>query len=99
MEKAVDYIKRNGITDKFQVVQILMEQAEQLSNDGDKKKELVIQAYTSIVASDTGNKFQLVSFASIELIIEALIYASKTVIKINNSTGCLTKFMNLFKNN
>jgi hypothetical protein len=91
MDSAIAYIRQRNITDKFDVVRILMERAEQLSNDGDEKKKLVMEAYVKLNSEESAGRYKLIPLNSIELIIDALVYASKTAISINQSTGCFDK--------
>lgn len=93
MESAIDYIKRNRVTDKFEIIKILMERAERLSPNGAEKKKMVIEAFVNLNNSDSRveKTYSMIPLNSIELIIDALIFASNTAISINKKTGCFDK--------
>jgi len=106
MDNAKKIIRDKKITDKYEIVKILMESAERLSNNGDEKKELVIKAYTELTSEAQAGDGRLkllpvIPIGSIITIIEAFIYATKTVVEINKKTGIFDKikdfFTNLFK--
>jgi hypothetical protein len=98
MDPAIDRIKREQITDKFEMLRILMERAERLSTDGPTKKQMTMEAYVHLVSSDKRYQqtYSMIPLATIELIIEALIYASKTAVAVNKKTGCITALKGLF---
>ena len=86
------------ITDKFQIIQILMEQAERLTARGEQKKNLVLESYMKLNEDGQGEQtYSVIPLATIQLIIKSFIYASKTAIHINEQTGCWTWFTGLFK--
>ncbi len=99
MDAGINYIKANGITDKFDIIRVLMEHAEKLSQDGPTKKRLVMEAYVKLnnMDSQVQKTYSMIPLNSIELIIDALVYASQTVIAINKKTGCFAKIKGLFK--
>lgn len=98
MDNAVRYIQQNRVTDKFQIVKVLMEAAEKISNDGPTKKHLVLESYAKVAAANAHpGTYSAIPITTIELIIDAFIYASKSVMEFNQQTNCWSSFMALFK--
>lgn len=104
MDEAIENLKKKGITNEFEIVKILMERAEQLSHDGEKKKEMVIESYIKLAnqqSGDDSDRLKLIPIVPIDtivLIIEAFIFISKTAVSINEKTGVWLKVKNFFKN-
>lgn len=98
MDTAVDYIRQQKLTDKFQIIKILMEQAERLSADGPTKKKMVIEAYVKLNSVDANvqRTYSMIPLNTIEMIIDALVFASNTAISINKKTGCFAKVKSWF---
>lgn len=98
MDTAIDTVRQKKLTDKFDIIRALMERAEQLSTDGDVKKQMVIEAFVKLHESDPTSQrtFQAIPLNSISLIIDAIVYATKTAIAINKRTGCFDKFKQMF---
>lgn len=100
MQSAIDHIRRQKITNKFDIVKTLMERAERLTSNGEEKKRLVNEAYVNMVNDDAQRLPQLystVSLDTINTIVEAFIYVTKTAISVNKSTNCWSAFTSLFK--
>ena len=103
MDAAKKYIIDHKITNEYEVVKILMEQAEKMSNDGEQKKQIVLQAYSELVDAraaspdDRLKALPVVPMSTIITIINAFIYASKTLIAINKETGIFNKVKDWFR--
>ena len=99
MERAIQEVRTRKLTNKFDVLNTLMNYAEKLSPNGPEKKRLVLEAYTKLAAEDSANRgtYGVIPITTVELIIDTLIYASKTAIEYNKSTNFLSKLTAMCK--
>lgn len=98
MDGAVQFVVDRNITNHLEILRILMERAEKLSDDGATKKRLVMDAYKQVLhayskrAAGPGlQRLGMIPLSTIEAIIEAITYFTKVSISINQTTGCWTK--------
>lgn len=99
MDSAEEEIKKRGVTNEFEIVKILMEQAEKLSKDGEEKKNLVIASYVNLLSNDEGERrLKVMSIDTIIVIINAFVYITKTGIEINKRTNFIQKIKDFIKN-
>jgi len=96
MSPALKTIKDSNMTNELDIIKVLMERSERTKLDGRAKKDLVVKSYVDLVNGDS-QKYKMIPLNTIEMVIEALIYASKTAIAINEKTGCISMIKALFK--
>jgi len=101
MDTAIEDIKKRGITDEFEIVRILMEQAEKQTTDGEKKKDMVVETYVKLLSQDEKEdgeqkRLKMIPINTIVLIINAFVYITKTGIEINKKTNAWEKVKEFF---
>ena len=90
MEQAIVAIRTNRMDKPFDIVKILMEQAECTKATGIEKKRAVLEAYVKLSTEDGGQqRYNLLPLNNIELIIDSFVYMTKTHIAVNMQDSSL----------
>ena len=100
MNEVIQYVNSHSVefTSYLDIIKLLMEQAEKQSLDGAEKLTIVLHAW-DIIKNGTSFAIDLKSVptSTVQAIIETIVFATKTTIAVNKSTGCWTSFLALFK--
>ena len=100
MENITNYLIRNSnqFHSYFDVIKVLMENAEKMSADGEEKLNLVLSSWEILQKSPCFTAvLGPVNMETVKIVIETTIFVTKSTVAVNKLTGCWTAFRAIFK--